>query len=429
MTTIAAPTAPVSPRRKRRIPALDVLRGIAILGTLLTNIWIFATPRVEVGMPDTKVDAITDVGGWANAFQTALGLVTDGKFIGLLTIMFGIGLEIQRQAALRRGESWPGRYPWRAGILVVDGLLNYIFIFEFDVLMGYGLTALAVSAIMMTSPKAQKIWMIAGLTVHVIVIVGFDLLQSLFVFLGGISPEVSARVARAETTVGGTGPAADAIGTGSTDSYWALVHERLINFVGGRGEIPIMFVMGLGLFLVGAHLYRAGIFEEHGQRIRRRMMLLAFGVGLPLDWSLRLFASDQSGAATRYVTSSLVAFGILALVAQFYVRRTTTGWIGTALSAVDRMALTCYILQNLLASVVFYDWGLGVQAKIEGPHAVWWTMLVYLGIAGFLIVFSLVWQRYFKRGPVEWVWHAAYSGIGTVLDRRRDRAVVPSERR
>ncbi|NKE10754.1 MULTISPECIES: hypothetical protein [Kocuria] len=34
------------------MPALDVLRGIAILGTLLTNIWIFSAPRsVGGGLP------------------------------------------------------------------------------------------------------------------------------------------------------------------------------------------------------------------------------------------------------------------------------------------------------------------------------------------------------------------------------------------
>lgn len=40
-TATAATTPP--PSSSRRLPALDVLRGIAILGTLLTNIWIFST--------------------------------------------------------------------------------------------------------------------------------------------------------------------------------------------------------------------------------------------------------------------------------------------------------------------------------------------------------------------------------------------------
>ncbi|MCQ4623414.1 DUF418 domain-containing protein [Corynebacterium sp. CCUG 70398] len=31
------------------------------------------------------------------------------------------------------------------------------------------------------------------------------------------------------------------------------------------------------------------------------------------------------------------------------------------------MALTCYILQNVIASVIFYDFGFGVARRIQGP--------------------------------------------------------------
>lgn len=42
-STAPESTAPAeSTTARRRLPALDVLRGIAILGTLLTNIWIFS---------------------------------------------------------------------------------------------------------------------------------------------------------------------------------------------------------------------------------------------------------------------------------------------------------------------------------------------------------------------------------------------------
>lgn len=71
-------------------------------------------------------------------------------------------------------------------------------------------------------------------------------------------------------------------------------------------------------------------------------MLLAFGIGLPIDWALRIFAADHASGITRYITSTAVAFGLLAAVAAFYAHRTRAGWIGTPLAAVGRMALTCY---------------------------------------------------------------------------------------
>lgn len=273
---------------------------------------------------------------------------------------------------------------------------------------------------MISGPKAQKIWMIAGLTVHVLVIAGMDLVQLLFQFLMNIPDKteflndspVGDRAAAGEVSAAG--------GT-STDSYWAMVQDRLNDFVGGRMEIPIMFFMGIGLFLVGAHLYRAGIFDERGRKLRLWIMALAFGVGVPVDWACRLLVPDYTGAITRYITSTLVAFGILAAVAAFYARKTDTGILGTALSAVGKMALTCYILQNLVASIIFYDWGFGVANRIAGDNTVWWTMVIYLGIAGFLIGLSLVWLRFFKRGPVEWLWHGMFDGISAVLDRRQQR--------
>lgn len=263
--------------RSARLPALDVLRGLAILGTLLTNIWIFSAAHNSDDVAVGKVGGEAGV-AWQQHLSTALDLVTDGKWIGLLTIMFGIGLEIQRQAAIRRGDTWPGSYPWRAGLLVVEGLLNYIFVFEFDVLMGYGLTGLAVAAVMATGPRAQKVWLVVGVTVHLGVIgmlsmpaiwtstapddaAGTAERTALEAAVGEIAADPASLTDAQLTAIAGrhgvdvdqlreiARSAASASGSAGTDSYWDMVGFRLENVVAGRGEIPIMFTMGLGLFL------------------------------------------------------------------------------------------------------------------------------------------------------------------------------------
>lgn len=210
-----------------------------------------------------------------------------------------------------------------------------------------------------------------------------------------------------------------------------MVGERLQTFIGGRGEIPIMFVMGLGLFLVGAHLYRAGLFLPEGRRLRRIVMAVGFGVGFPLDWALRL-SDNGGGFITRYVTSTIVAFGLLAAVAAFYAHRDRVGIVGHGLSLVGRMALTCYILQNLIASIIFYDWGLGVAAKIPDAWNTVITLGIYLGISAFLIALSAIWLDHFRRGPVEYVWHKGVDRLADAAEsaraarRRRREAVVPA---
>lgn len=82
-----------------RHAALDVMRGAAILGTLATNIWIFTNVEGLVGYIDGTGRA---TGGWAPV-QAVLQQFAQGKFLGLLTIMFGIGLVIQQRSAQRRG--------------------------------------------------------------------------------------------------------------------------------------------------------------------------------------------------------------------------------------------------------------------------------------------------------------------------------------
>jgi hypothetical protein len=108
--------------------ASSIARGIAILGTLATNIWIFTDPGGIVGYLERPLPSLT--GGLEQTVQTITRQLANGKFLGMLTLMFGVGLELQRRSARGRGRPWPGRYPWRASLLFLDGLLHYLLVVE-----------------------------------------------------------------------------------------------------------------------------------------------------------------------------------------------------------------------------------------------------------------------------------------------------------
>lgn len=110
-TADRAGAAPAGSRGGGRLPLLDVLRGVAILGTLATNIWIFASPGGEWavlsstsgGAPESAVE---DTGATVGAaLEAAMRFAANGKFLALLTLLFGAGLAIQFRSAARRATA------------------------------------------------------------------------------------------------------------------------------------------------------------------------------------------------------------------------------------------------------------------------------------------------------------------------------------
>ena len=311
--TVTDPTT-----RQRRILALDVARGIAILGTFAANVWIFTDPAGIVGY-------LASIGTdpWP---QRILMQLAQGKFLGLLTLMFGIGLAVQAASAQRAGRPWPGGYRVRAALLLVDGLVHYLLVAEFDILMGYALTSMLVCGLVISSRRV-RLW-VAGtaVAVHAMAV------TALVVTLAASSPNSETP----ELT---------------TATWWDMVVFRVHNAAAFRVEVIFVIPMTVALFLAGAALYSAGLFDSRGAVLRRRLMAVG-AIAAPLDLTAGLFGGAAGVFAARYGIAPFVALGLLAWIAHFYLGRSTTGTVGTACESIGRAALRCHILQNIGASVI-----------------------------------------------------------------------------
>jgi len=71
-------------------------------------------------------------------------------------------------------------------------------------------------------------------------------------------------------------------------------------------------------------------------------------------------------------------------------------WFG----AVGRMAFTNYILQSLICTFIFYGHGLGYFGDVERKHQI----LIVIGVWIFILIISPIWLKYFRFGPLEWLW-------------------------
>lgn len=384
------------PRSGERIHSLDLARGVAILGTLATNIWLFSHVGGFAGYLDQSVTPGTPAP--LALLQQLLMTLSNGKFLGLLTLMFGIGLEIQRRSTLRAGRRWPGSYLWRAGLLFVDGVVNFILVIEFDVLMGYAMTGALVAHLMLTSARGQRIWIWVAGTVHVLMITALSGLLLATEGLGGTS---------GVTDPGTQSPYA-------LGSFLDLVLFRIDNLVLFRLEPVLIFALSVAMFLIGAKLFRAGIFATDGAALRRRLMVAGLAIVWPIDLLVGAFGGTGGFLFDRYVLAPVVALGLLALIAHIGLHTSPTAWFSLRLQELGRMALTGYIGQNVIASILFYGWGFGLAAQL-GTWRVQGTLVAFVVISALVLMFAHLWLRRFGHGPVEWLWRESFhilSGTG-----------------
>ncbi|MFI0470777.1 DUF418 domain-containing protein [Saccharopolyspora sp. 5N102] len=365
-----------------RITAIDVVRGVAILGTLGTNIWIFTDPVGPAGML-----TMVETGTLTANIEATIRFLANGKFLSLLTLLFGIGLELQYRSARRRGGRWPGWYLWRAALLFTEGLLHYILIFEFDVLMSYAVTSMLVAYLIGRSDRAVKGWIIAMGSLHA----AFIGVTTLGLLTGHAS-------------LGGSGAPSQLFTTGS---WLEQVSTRITHWGVYRIEAIFIIPMSVALFLLGARLYRAGVFAAEGQRLRNRLMVFGFGIGVPLNL-LTAFAGPGWFMVDRYILPPVIALGLLGLIPTVVgALRGTPGILRRGLTAVGRMALSCYVFQNLVAAILCYGWGFGLAARFDWARP-WWVLVIWAAICATFMTLSTWWLRRFERGPLEAAWNWAY---------------------
>jgi uncharacterized protein len=157
--------------------------------------------------------------------------------------------------------------------------------------------------------------------------------------------------------------------------------------------------------LIGMGFFKAGVLSA----LRSRAFYLTmggfgFGVGALLN-ALGIWRSAATGwdlldfvlisQQLHYWGNLFVALGWMALVLLLCQR----GWPLRSLTAVGRMALTNYLLQSVICTMIFYGHGLGLFGRVDRAG----QLAIVVAIWAFQLLASRAWLGYFAVGPVEWV--------------------------
>ena len=409
MNAITAAPAPIDVAE--RIHALDVIRGFALLGILLMNIEYFQKPMQAVifGFDATLTGADHWVAWVTYAF-------VQGKFYTMFSLLFGIGFVIFLDRALARGGSARWLFLRRLGGLLLFGVAHAFLVWSGDILLIYALVG--VLLLMFAKTPARRLWK-WGLA--------FTLVAPAMMWLGAFGmgfalqspqgPEILADIEASRASIMSDIQHGHLVYAGG--SFMEAVQWRIhewTSLYGGGGWL-FFATSVLGLFLIGASFGRAGVFAmpAASRALFMRLAVGGFVIGIPaaLYVGLNAGAADMlipsyagakamSAAAVANLALCLAYVSSLALLLQ---RAAPARWL-TALGPAGRMALTNYLAQSLVFTLLFYGYGAGLYGEY-GRAATAVMALVFFGLQ---VWFSGWWLTRYRIGPCEWLWRTMTYG-------------------
>jgi uncharacterized protein len=165
-----------------------------------------------------------------------------------------------------------------------------------------------------------------------------------------------------------------------------------------------------GLMLYGMALFRTGVMtNERSAGFYRRLVAVGGTVGLATIlagvWFIE--ANDWAAAVALYWTQfnywgSIPLAGAYLGLVMLYAKWRPAGVVTRWLAAVGRTAFSNYIFQTVVATSIFYGHGLGLFGRVSRVEA----LGVVVAIWAVQVPLSVLWLRYFRYGPLEWLWRA-----------------------
>ena len=387
-----------------RIDAIDVLRGVALLGILLMNVQSFAMPYAAYFNPT----AYGDLEGMNLYVWVAGRMLADQKFMTIFSMLFGAGIVLMAERAEARGDTRRVHYRRMGGLLVI-GLLHAHLLWSGDILFLYAVCGMLVYPLRRLSPG----WLLA---------LGAALLAvpSAYSLGSGLSLPHWPEEARAAFTVNTWQPTPAMI-----DAELAAYRGGWLDQQPARSEGALAFetffliTWGMwragGLMLIGMGLFKRGVFGvRRSPRFHAALIAAAVAVGLPLQacgivldfargWALWSFFV---GVQFNYWPSIAVSLGYVGAV-MLACRSTALRRSTRPFAAVGQTALTNYLLQTILCTTIFYGHGLGWFGSVDRIGQIG----VVAGVWTVQLVASPLWLRRFRFGPAEWAWRWLTYGV------------------
>jgi uncharacterized protein len=407
-----------------RIEALDILRGIAVLGILLMNIvgfglpWAYDNPTVAGGMDPPNY--------WAWVIPTML---FEGTMRGIFSLLFGASIVLltdrmeKSGAGLKTADVHFRRMLW----MMLFGIIHWaLLLWIGEILFAYSIGGLLLFVFRKMAPKLLLIFAGALLVTSVV--------TSMLAHRSLVETSNAARAAEATKTSGvkltneqetsitewkeaetefspkakDLEPIIQVHRVGYID---AVVAQFPMSYDFQWTHLPWWLIFDMASFMmIGMALLGMGVLNaSKSARYYLFMLVGGYGVGLPLNY-LELQIFQNSGFALLGFSQASITYEIsrLAMVIGhlgLFLSIIRAGWLKPAqraLAATGQMALSNYIAQTLICTVLFFGFGFGMFNQLERHE----LFLVVAVIWALELTWSPIWLRHFRFGPLEWLWRS-----------------------
>jgi len=381
---------PTSP--DERIVQIDVLRGFALFGVLLVNVFGYNASFFDFsGFYQTFNYPLN-----STVFDLVVGFGAD-KFIFIFSFLFGTGFSIMYLKYQADETHFFHLYLRRLLILMLFGIVHIVFFWAGDILLSYALMGIVLLLLRKLRPGFLLFFSIFFYCFPIIYIA----LETVFPFL----PSALSSVTEMKMP--------EVIEIYSAGSFLEIFKLRMIEFFAFRNINLIYYAPKvLSLFLLGYLFYKHKFLDKinasTGKYFVVFLVLFVMGIVSTLftDSIVNTLADAETNPfyTTIYmgifeITNVLLGFSyilLILLLSQLSFFRN----ILNPLKYVGRTALTNYLMQSVIFTTIMYAYGFGKFGSYQPWQLVVFAVLVF----AIQIIISKIWLQKFRFGPIEWLW-------------------------
>ena len=393
-----------------RITIIDALRGFALFGV----IWVHFQQHFSYFSMGPFNEHTPILSQFNETVQWLTNNVMMGRFINIFAFLFGMSFFIQMDRAAKKGIDFRGRFLWRMVVLFVIGLISTAF-YRGDILSVY-----AIYGVILLLLNPCKNWILTLLAA--LLLLGTPKLTS-YAYDKITAPAPTEQVDGAPQMPRMPERRERPQGEPEKVTFLKVAKENLTS--GSSQKINYQYKMSnrgyitLAIFFFGLIVGRLRFFETCHLHKRRNFALFALFLGgtVVAGWIATAIAPEPvpgmwfappsiQSIMTTAMNDLKMVFSSAAILMAFVILYNIPS-IDKALNVLapyGRMGLTNYVSQSIIGACLFAMWGFGATFGAWGA-----TELMLLGVGLYIvqIIICSIWLRYFKFGPLEWLWRSA----------------------